>query len=108
MAYCVVMIDTVLSRALQVDGERRGKDLVFFSLSTCVMCKKAQRYLEEKGYAYKIIYVDELGLQEKEQLKEELSIKYGMRVVFPALSIDNNKIVLGSIRHAWDKVLGEN
>lgn len=100
------MLEKTLNKALPVDGER-DKNLVFYSLSTCAMCKKGLRYLEERGYAYKLLYVDQLALEEKEQLKEELSLKYGMRVVFPALAVDDDRIVLGFIRTAWDQALGE-
>jgi len=101
------MLDHIYSQAVEVDGKKQDKNLFFFSLSTCVNCKKAQRYLEEKGYAYKILFVDQLEQSEKEQLKMKLHSKYGMRVAFPALAIDDNRIVLGFIPPAWDEALGE-
>lgn len=107
MAYCFSMIDRIYSRALTIDGPRKDKNLVFFSLTTCPMCKKGRKYLEEMGYAFKIVYVDKIDLTEKEQLKEELSARYGMRVAFPALLVDERRIVLGFFRDAWQKALGE-
>jgi len=101
------MLGKALSQALTVDGARKDKNLVFYSLSTCPMCKKALQYLEERGYAYRLLYVDQLGPADKEQLKEELSLKHGMRVVFPALSIEDDRIVLGFIRSAWERALGD-
>jgi glutaredoxin len=110
MCYCGILItvlDKIISEALEVNGSRQSRNLLFFSLSTCAMCKKGQRYLEEKGYPYRILYVDRLDQDIKDRLKEELSRKYGMRVVFPALLVDDSRIVLGFIRHAWNEALGE-
>jgi glutaredoxin-like protein NrdH len=81
-------------------------DLVFYSLSTCVMCRKALDYLREHGFPYRLVYVDQLPIEEKQALKERLSAQYSMRVVFPALSIDDTRLVLGFFRSAWDEALG--
>lgn len=107
MAYCDSMIDQILTQARMIDGKRHERNLVFFSLSTCVMCKKGQEYLEERDYAYKMMYVDKLDPKDKEQLKEELSSRYGRRAVFPALLVDGRRLVLGFVRAAWDKALEE-
>ncbi|MBN2553586.1 MAG: MarR family transcriptional regulator [Spirochaetales bacterium] len=90
-----------------VEGPRSERDLVYYSLSSCPMCRKGREYLEEKGYAYRLLEVDRLDPGEKDRLKEELTQKYGMRVVFPALLIDDSRIVLGFFRGSWDEALGE-
>lgn len=91
---------------LLVDGARRDRALVFYSLSTCVMCRKAREYLGEKGFAYRVVMVDQLDPAEKSRLKEELSRRHGMRVSFPALVVDESRVVLGFFRAAWDEALG--
>jgi len=101
------MLEKIDVQFPEVGGTREGKSLIFFSLSTCVMCKKGIRYLEETGFPYRLVYVDQLDPDEKDQLKEELSKKCNMRVVFPALLVDGNRIVLGFVPHAWDEALGE-
>lgn len=88
-------------------GRRRDHDLVFYSLSTCTMCRKARQYLQERGFAYRLVLVDQLAAGEKERLKEELGSRLGIRVVFPALLIDDSRLVLGFFRAAWDEALGE-
>ena len=107
VAYSVSMIDQILSRAFTIDGKRHDRNLLFFSLSTCAMCEKGLKYLKERGYAYKVVYVDKLDLKEKDHLKEALSSKYKTRVVFPALSVDDSRIVLGFVAPAWAEALGE-
>ena len=102
-----MVFDAISSHVQTIDGNRRDKELVFFSLSTCAMCKKGQQYLNDNGYAYRMIYVDLLDPAEKERLKQDLSEKCGFRVVFPALLIGKNNIVLGFVRSAWDNAFGE-
>ena len=89
------------------DGRRRDRDLVFYSLSTCAMCRKARQYLQEKGFAYRLVLVDQLPPDEKNRLKQELGSRLGIRVAFPALLIDGARMVLGFFRAAWDEALGE-
>jgi len=101
------MSDPISTATTIVDGERTDHDLVFYSLSTCIMCRKARRYLEDKGYRFRVTMVDKLPPEEKEQLKRELTLKHGVRVVFPALTIDDRRIVLGFFRKAWDDAIAE-
>ena len=90
---------------VRVDGPRLDRELEFYSLSTCAMCRRAREFLDASGFAYTLTFVDRLGFDEKRLLKERLSARYGMRVVFPALAVDGQKIVLGFFREAWEEVL---
>ncbi|MBN1834824.1 MAG: MarR family transcriptional regulator [Spirochaetales bacterium] len=101
------MPEEQLPTGLLVHGDRREHDLTFYSLSTCPMCRKGREYLEEKGYAYRLLEVDRLEPEQKDRLKEELARRHGTRVLFPALLIDNTRLVLGFFRGAWDDALGE-
>jgi glutaredoxin-like protein NrdH len=91
---------------VDISGDRRTDSLVFYSLSTCVMCRKAQAYLAEAGFAYKYLLVDKLDLPVKTALKDELSRRHEMRVTFPALVIDGQRVVLGFFRQSWEEALG--
>lgn len=93
--------------SMAFEGRRRDRDLVFYSLSTCDKCREAQQYLQEKGFAYRLVLVDQLPADEKKRLKEELGHRVGIRVAFPALLIDGTRMVLGFFRVAWDEALGE-
>jgi len=96
-----------LSNLEAVDGPRREPSLVFFSLSSCVICRRARKYLEDRGYAYRLLMVDELSPEEKNRLKEELARRYGTRAAFPSLLVDDSRLLLGFFPKAWDKALGE-
>jgi glutaredoxin len=91
---------------VDIPGEKRRDSLVFYSLSTCAMCRKAQAYLAEAGLAYQYLLVDRLDPPVKTALKDELSRRYGMRVTFPALVIDGQRVVLGFFRQSWEEALG--
>jgi glutaredoxin len=91
---------------ITVKGERTQPSLTFFSLSTCAMCRRAQAYLEEKGFAYRYLVVDLLPPEDKARLKERLSRSHGVKAAFPALVIDDRRLVLGFFKGSWDEALG--
>ena len=87
-------------------GERDDRDLVFYSLSSCLVCQKADTYLKERGYAFRVIYVDTLQDDRRARLRADLSRRHGTRIAFPALVIDGNQLVLGFFPRAWNEALG--
>jgi glutaredoxin len=40
-----------------VEGQDKG-DILLYTLSTCVWCRKMKRWLNEAGYAYRYVDVD--------------------------------------------------
>jgi len=97
----------IMSEPLSVDGPRRDHDLIFYSLSDCAICRRAQKYLKEKGFAYRLLVVDQLQPAEKDRLRTELARKHGVRPAFPALVVDDSRFLLGFFPKAWDQTLGE-
>lgn len=89
-----------------VDGIRKEPDLVFYTLVSCAMCAKARTFLEERGHAYRYIYVDELSDDVKTALKSRLSKRFAMRFAFPSLVIDDARVILGFFPAAWERELG--
>lgn len=69
------------------------------------MCRRAREYLEARGYAYRYLVVDLLPPDEKDRLKERLTLKHGTRVSFPSLVIDDSRVVLGFFPKTWDTAL---
>jgi hypothetical protein len=43
-----------------VPGINNDHKLRLYALSTCAFCKKAMMYLEEKGYGFQYIYLDQV------------------------------------------------
>ena len=80
--------------------------LKFFSLSTCIWCRKTRAHLDENKIAYQEITLDKLTGQEREAAMQELE-KYNASKSFPTLVIAENNVVVGfkpdQIREALKK-----
>jgi len=78
----------------------------FFSLSTCIWCRKTRTHLDENGIKYEEIMVDKLAEEEKEESLKELE-RYNASRSFPTLVFDEGKVVIGfkpeEIRNALRK-----
>ena len=57
---------------VHVAGEDRG-EIMLYTLSTCVWCRKMKRWLDEKGFAYSYVDVDLEYGDEKEGSWRKLS-----------------------------------
>ena len=69
-----------------------SKDVTLYALSTCVHCKNAKKFLDEKGIDYECTYVDRLGGDERQQAIDEVK-KNNPNLSFPTLLIGDKCIV---------------
>ena len=77
----------------QVDGNNRG-EVVLFTLSTCIWCKKTKALLQEMAVAYRFVDVDLLGAPEKEKALGELK-RFNPLCSFPSLVVNNSTCIIG-------------
>jgi glutaredoxin-like protein NrdH len=91
-----------------VNVEGSGKDLgiVVYALSTCGFCKRALRFLDEKGIAYKYIYVDQIPFETKTELKLMLKDTFKENVAFPFTVFSDGSHLIGFIEPDWVRTLG--
>jgi glutaredoxin len=82
----------IMAEKTHVDGTDRG-DILVYGLSTCVWCKRAKSFLEEKGIAYDYIFVDLLEGDDRNAVLDEVS-KWNPKVSFPTIIV-NGKCVVG-------------
>jgi len=68
--------------------------LKLFALSTCIWCRKTEKYLEELGYRYDVVYVDTLNGPEREAALLEVA-KFNSNRSFPTLIVNGEKSVVG-------------
>ncbi len=68
--------------------------LKLFALSTCIWCRKTEKHLEELGYPFDVVYVDQLTGAEREAALQEMARSNPNRS-FPTLVIDGKKVVVG-------------
>ena len=86
-------------------GSKSEKQLKLFALSTCGFCKKAMTFLEENDTAYDFIYVDTIDPELKARIKEEFSARFGKKMLFPSLVVDDEEYLVGFIRYHWQKLV---
>ncbi len=87
------------------NGAKKDKQLKLFALSTCGFCKKAMAFLEENDTAYDYIYVDEIDPELKSKIKSDFLEKFGKKMLFPSLVIDEDDFLVGFIRYHWQKLV---
>ena len=66
----------------------------FYSLSTCIWCRKTRAHLDENKIAYQEITVDKLAGKEREAAMQELA-KHNASKSFPTLIFAEDKVVVG-------------
>ncbi|MBN2509885.1 MAG: glutaredoxin [Spirochaetales bacterium] len=90
-----------------VEGRDTGRDLKVFALTTCGFCKRAMAFMHEQGPAFSYVYVDELGPDIKQELKDRFYKAFGAKMLFPTLLVDGKDFLPGFIRLHWEKALTE-
>mgnify|MGYP001500499682 FL=1 len=76
-----------------VDGDRKA-NLMLYTLSTCIWCKKTKLFLQQQGIGYDYIDVDSLEGDEKEKTLEEIR-RWNPRCSFPSLVVNGEQCVVG-------------
>ncbi len=86
-------------------GAHDKHDITLYALSTCGFCKRGIEFLRQHGVAFRYVYVDMLNYDVKQDLKNNLAEKFGERVVFPFLVVDDTICSAGFVEEQWRKLL---
>jgi len=78
---------------IHVPGEDRG-EIMLYTLSTCVWCRKTKRWLDEKGFAYSYVDVDLESGSEKKAVMEEVE-RWNPLCSFPTVVVNNKDCLVG-------------
>ena len=70
------------------------RDIMLFTLSTCVWCKRTKKLLDNLGLSYKFIDVDTLSGQDKVEVMKEVK-KFNPQCTFPTMVVDGSECVVG-------------
>ncbi|MCX5807377.1 MAG: glutaredoxin family protein [Proteobacteria bacterium] len=76
-----------------ISGSDKG-NLVLYTLSTCIWCKKTKAFLNEIGVQYDYVDMDILEGEEREKMLEDLK-HWNPKCSFPSLVINNEACVIG-------------
>lgn len=90
----------------EVPGPTETHRLTVYALSTCAFCKKAMRYLQDKGLTYRYVYLDQIDFDLKREVKDELKTRFRNIPVFPVLTIDDAEALSGFTEQKWADRLG--
>ncbi len=53
-------------------------EIYYFSLTTCVYCKKGINWLNDRNIAFKWLYLDDYSQEEKQKIKHWVQKKYNL------------------------------
>jgi glutaredoxin len=71
------------------------KEIMLFTLSTCIWCRKTKKLLQDLGLAYDYIDVDLLESDDKEEAMKEMW-KYNSSTSFPTMVVNGGaEVILG-------------
>lgn len=76
-----------------IEGTDKG-ELLMYTLSTCVWCKKTRAFLDSLGIGYDYVEVDLLADDEKDKAVTEMK-HFNPQCSFPTLVINGKKCVVG-------------
>ncbi len=91
---------------ISVAGQKTQPEITVYALSTCGFCKRSLSFLEANGFAYRYVYVDNVSLDVKTEVKRELKEKYKADIAFPFATIGTDGYLVGFIEVDWRKTLG--
>ncbi|MBY8986311.1 MAG: glutaredoxin family protein [Candidatus Lokiarchaeota archaeon] len=85
------LIDTL---AKEVKGEKGSeKNILIFTLSTCMWCKKCKGFLDDRKMKYRYIDVDKIERADKSKLIDYLQSTYNSRISYPFLVCEKGHVV---------------
>jgi len=76
-----------------VDGSDKG-NIIIYTLSTCVWCKKTKALLQDLGVGYDYVDVDILKGEERQKTIQEIK-RWNPSCSFPSIVINGEKCIVG-------------
>ena len=101
-------VETLIeSLAKEVEGEKGAEeDIIVFSLSTCMWCKKCKRFLGDRDLKYRYIDLDQIEREDKSTILDHLRSKYNARISYPFLVCKSGHVV-GYNPNQYEELLGK-
>ena len=81
--------------AIPIDGVKDQREIIIFTLSTCMWCKKCKRWLNERNIKYRYIDMDKIQYSQKSEILNYLQKNYQQRISYPYMVCDKNDVVVG-------------
>lgn len=71
-----------------VQGNITKHNIMLYTISTCIWCRRLKNRLNARNFAYKYIDIDLIPYKEREKLKKKLR-RYRSHLAFPMMFIDD-------------------
>jgi glutaredoxin-like protein NrdH len=83
----------ILDYSKKVEGNKKG-DILLFTLSTCVWCKKTKALLKDLRAEYRYIDVDMLDGESLKNVEKEFK-RWNSHESFPTIVLNNERCLIG-------------
>jgi glutaredoxin len=91
--------------AIEVEGVKDKREIIIFTLSTCMWCKKCKRWLKERDVKYRYIDLDQIPYSQKSEILDYLKDNYHTRVSYPFVLCDKKDIVVGYDPNKYEELM---
>jgi len=99
--------DLIDKLAVQVQGEKDKREIIVFTLSTCMWCKKCKRFLNDRNIKYRYIDMDQIPYPQKSEILDYLRENYNERISYPYMVCDKDDVVVGYNPEKYEELLKE-
>ena len=80
--------------AKEVEGEKGSEEnILLFTLSTCMWCKKCKGFLADRNLKYRYIDLDKIDRKNKAIILDHLKSKYQSRISYPFLVCEKGHVI---------------
>lgn len=91
-------------KVVKVQGGNKNHKVFIYALSTCVWCKRTKQFLKDNGVDYEYVDVDLESEEEQKKIEKDLASR--QCYVYPALLIDDRRLIKGFKVDEMREVLG--
>lgn len=81
-------------KIVKVAGNNNQHKIFVYTNSSCGWCKKTKKFLKENNIEYDYVDVDHSSRDEREEIGKHI-LEMGGRLSFPAIIIDDTKVING-------------
>jgi glutaredoxin len=89
----------------KIEGKNKKHKVYLYTLSTCVWCKLTKQFLRDNNIQYEYVDLDLTDAEDREKAKQDIQ-KKGGRLSFPAIIIDDDKMINGFQKESLSEALG--
>jgi glutaredoxin len=83
------------------------KEILLLSLSTCMWCIQAKKWLSEQGYAYRNIDMDQIPKEDMARIAFDFEKVFDMDITYPMIVVKKTRYHLGFDQEKWKELIDQ-